>query len=56
MQMSDELPIAIVIVDTPDRVREFRPELDAMVDHGMIALDEVTAIGSSRREENHRSR
>lgn len=44
MSISDELPLAIVIVDVRHKIEEFLPQLDELIDHGMISLDQVTAI------------
>jgi uncharacterized protein len=44
MSISDELPITIVIVDVPENIQAFLPILVGLIDHGMITLDEVTAI------------
>jgi PII-like signaling protein len=34
----------IIIVDAPDLVRAFLPQLDELVDEGMVILDEVEVI------------
>lgn len=56
MRISDELPIVIVIVDTPDMISAFLPQLDGLIEHGMIILDEVTAISYTQPAVGHRSR
>lgn len=42
--VGDLAPIVIVIVDTPEKVTAFLPELGGLIDHGMITLDDVTAV------------
>lgn len=44
LSMSEDLPLAIVIVDHPDRIRAFLPQLDELIGEGLVILDEVTVI------------
>jgi PII-like signaling protein len=44
LSLSEDLPVAIVIVDTEDRVRAFLPELDELVTEGVVILDAVEVI------------
>ncbi|WP_419997845.1 DUF190 domain-containing protein [Streptomyces boninensis] len=44
LSLSEDLPVAIVIVDTEERVRGFLPELDELVGEGLVILDEVEVI------------
>jgi uncharacterized protein len=44
LSMADDLPVAVVIVDTPERVREFLPQLDDLAIEGLVTLDEVEII------------
>jgi PII-like signaling protein len=44
LSLSEDLPVAIVIVDTKDRVRAFLPQLDELVSSGMVILDECEVI------------
>jgi PII-like signaling protein len=41
LSLSDDLPIAIVIVDTEDRINDFLPELDGLIDEGLVIIDDV---------------
>ena len=47
-----DLPILIEIVDQGDRLRAVRPEPDAMVADGLIALERVEVI-AYRAKSNH---
>jgi PII-like signaling protein len=38
------LPIVVEIVDEPDKVQKFLPELDGLVTEGMITLEKVNII------------
>ncbi|UUN25171.1 DUF190 domain-containing protein [Streptomyces sp. FIT100] len=44
LSLSEDMPVAIVIVDTEDRVRAFLPELDELVGQGMVVLEECEVI------------
>jgi uncharacterized protein len=44
LSLSEDLPVAIVIVDTADRVRAFLPQLDELVGEGLVILDECEVI------------
>ncbi len=44
LRLSDDLPILIEVVDREDRVRAVLPEIDAMVDGGLITLEHVEVI------------
>ncbi|NUQ99715.1 MAG: DUF190 domain-containing protein [Streptomyces sp.] len=44
LSLSEDLPVAIVIVDAEERVRDFLPQLDELVGEGLVILDEVEVI------------
>ncbi|MFP1625996.1 DUF190 domain-containing protein [Streptomyces sp. 5K101] len=44
LSLSEDLPVAIVIVDTEERVRAFLPQLDELVSEGMVILDGCEVI------------
>jgi PII-like signaling protein len=44
LSLSEDLPIAIVIVDASERVEEFLPQLDELVTGGLVILDDVDVI------------
>lgn len=44
LSLSEDLPVAVVIVDTEERVRGFLPELDELVNEGLVVLDEVEVV------------
>ncbi|WP_037854063.1 DUF190 domain-containing protein [Streptomyces sp. NRRL S-340] len=44
LSLSEDLPVAIVIVDTEDRVRAFLPQLDELVTEGLVVLDGCEVI------------
>jgi len=44
LSLSQDLPVAIVIVDTADKIERFLTELDELVTEGMVILDDVTVV------------
>jgi PII-like signaling protein len=44
LSMSEDLPLAIIIVDAPDKIRAFLPQLDELIAEGLVILDEVSVI------------
>ncbi|MDQ0828931.1 PII-like signaling protein [Streptomyces achromogenes] len=49
LSLSEDLPVAVVIVDTPERVEAFLPQLDELVTDGLVVLDECRVLGRTRR-------
>lgn len=52
LSLADDLPAVIIIVDAEPKIREFLPQLDELVEEGMVILDEVEVIryvGGSRQ-------
>jgi PII-like signaling protein len=44
LSLSEDLPIAIIIVDREDRIRDFLPQLDELVTEGLVIVDPVEVI------------
>lgn len=44
LSLSEDLPVAIVIIDAPERIEEFLPQLDELVTGGLVILDDVEVI------------
>ncbi|MCZ4607982.1 DUF190 domain-containing protein [Streptomyces sp. Lzd4kr] len=44
LSLSEDLPVAIVIVDTEERVRAFLPQLDELVSEGLVTIDDCEVI------------
>ncbi|MER6470720.1 DUF190 domain-containing protein [Streptomyces collinus] len=44
LSLSEDLPVAIVVVDTEERVRAFLPQLDELVTEGLVTLEECEVI------------
>lgn len=41
LSLSEDLPVAVVIIDTVERIAAFLPQLDELVTEGLIVLDDV---------------
>ncbi|CAM3539543.1 DUF190 domain-containing protein [Stackebrandtia soli] len=44
LSISDNLPVSVVVVDAPDRIERFLPELDGIVSGGVITVEAVDII------------
>ncbi len=44
LSLSQDLPVAVVIVDADDKIRAFLPELDELVAEGLVILDPVEVV------------
>ncbi|MFJ4683116.1 DUF190 domain-containing protein [Streptomyces sp. NPDC091377] len=44
LSLSEDLPVAVVIVDDEPRVRAFLPHLDGLVAEGLVILDDCEVI------------
>jgi PII-like signaling protein len=42
LSLSEDLPVAVVVIDTADRITAFLPEVEEIVGEGLVTLDEVT--------------
>ncbi|MFJ3306986.1 DUF190 domain-containing protein [Streptomyces sp. NPDC086549] len=52
LSLSEDLPVAVVIVDTEERVRAFLPQLDELVTEGLVTLDDCEVIRYVGRDES----
>jgi PII-like signaling protein len=44
LSLSEDLPVAIVIIDDAERISDFLPQLDELIDEGLVVLDDVEVI------------
>ncbi|MEV6795289.1 DUF190 domain-containing protein [Streptomyces sp. NPDC051320] len=44
LSLSEDLPVAIVIIDTEERIRGFLPQLDELVPEGLVILDHCEVL------------
>lgn len=50
LSLSDDLPVSVVIVDTPGKIDAFLPELDELVTEGLVMVDEVRVVRYAGRD------
>lgn len=50
LSLSEDLPVAIVIVDSEPLIRGFLPQLDELVAEGLVILDDCEVIRYVGRE------
>lgn len=50
LSLSEDLPVAVIIVDAEDRIRAFLPQLDELVTEGLVIIDPVEVIRYVGRE------
>lgn len=44
LSLSEDLPVAVIIVDAEDRIRAFLPQLDELITEGLVIIDPVEVI------------
>ena len=50
VDVSDDLPVIVEIVDTTDAIRRFLPALDPLIPHGTVTLSPVSIVKYSAGE------
>ncbi|MFC9325919.1 DUF190 domain-containing protein [Kitasatospora sp. NPDC057015] len=49
LSLGEDLPVAVVLVDTEERVRAFLPELDELAPAGLVTLERCEVLRPGRR-------
>ena len=44
LRLSEDLPLVIEIVDTPEKIEAFLPELEGMMGSGLVTLEKVQVL------------
>ncbi|GFM34135.1 DUF190 domain-containing protein [Desulfovibrio subterraneus] len=44
LRLSEDLPLLIQIVDTPEKIEAFLPELDAVISEGLVTVEPVQVV------------
>ena len=44
LSLSDDLPVAVVIVDADERIRGFLDDLDELITEGLVILEDVEVV------------
>ena len=50
LSLSEDLPVAVIIVDTAERIQAFLPALDELITEGLVIIDDVEVITYAGRE------
>lgn len=53
LSMSEDLPMVLTIVDTAERIQAFLPQLDELIDEGLVIVEDVTVtryVGRAGRQ------
>ena len=48
LRLSEDLPVVVEIVDEAEKIEAFLPELEEIVDEGLVTLEAVRVIGYRR--------
>jgi uncharacterized protein len=52
LELSADLPMVIEVVDTREKIEAIMPQVDEMIESGLITLEKVTVIRYTHRHEN----
>jgi len=44
LRLSEDLPMVVEIVDKPERIAEFLPDLDTLITEGLVTLERVRVV------------
>jgi PII-like signaling protein len=44
VSLSEDLPVLVIIVDEPAKIRAFLPQLEELVQEGLVVVDEVEVV------------
>jgi PII-like signaling protein len=44
LSLSEDLPVAVIIVDTPERIDAFLPQVEEVLEEGLAVLDDVEVV------------
>ncbi|SRR5579885_1186668 len=51
LRLSDDLPLVVEIVDSPEKIDAFLPELEGMMGSGLVTLERVQVLQYGTRED-----
>lgn len=52
LRLSGDLPVVVEIVDTPERIEAFLPDLDRMITDGLVTVENVEVVIYRHRGES----
>ena len=51
LSLSPDLPVAVVVVDSPDRIDALLPLVQNLVSDGLITIEDLRAVGHRGRDQ-----
>jgi uncharacterized protein len=51
LSLSEDLPVAVIIIDTPDRIDAFLPQVEEVLGDGLVVVDDVEVVRHRFREQ-----
>jgi PII-like signaling protein len=54
LSLSEDLPVAVIIVDEAEKIRAFLPQLDELIAEGLVIVDPVDVIRYVGRQRGSR--
>lgn len=54
LDLSTDLPVVVVAIDTEEKIRAVLPKVEEMVKHGLITVERVQAVNLLERVESNR--
>jgi PII-like signaling protein len=55
LRLSEDLPVIVEIVDTPERIEAFLPRLDEIMAEGLVTLERVRIITYRHNDSRHKA-
>jgi PII-like signaling protein len=52
LRLSQDLPVIVEIVDTPDKIESLLPDLDGMIDEGLVTLEKIRVVAYRHSSED----
>jgi PII-like signaling protein len=50
LDLAEDLPVSVVIVDTAEKIEAFLPELETIVGDGLVLVEDVQVVHHAGRE------
>lgn len=50
LRLSEDLPVVIDIVDSDEKIKEFVPVVDDMIESGLVTMQKVAVVRCGRKE------
>jgi PII-like signaling protein len=44
LSLAEDLPVSVVIIDTPERIQAFLPALEEIVGDGLVLVEDVQVV------------